>query len=357
MFDLNDTIATRWARYQPSASASPGSKETRYAAFAYGGPNIGDDIQTLAAIGYLPEDPYYMYRDAPFAVADKEPAFLIANGWYLHWVNRFITPPNIVPLYTSVHFRNPRALTRAAVQHLKKHEPIGCRDIPTLKLLLQRGIDAYFSGCLTMTLERPSMYRNDNVVISDLQSEFHELVPTKLSKDAIRTTHNTDIGIVPELSANYEQSPWEHLLQVGDLSMQTVLASMYPALRCRLSPLRTDILPDSRVLSARHTVARSLLRQFSEARLVITSRLHCALPCLAFGTPVVMLHRYANDPRFAGINRYLRIYGAESTQSNINWAPDPVDIAELALPLKEFVTEAVRIRRNPLRATDSSKLS
>ena len=132
MSDLKDTIAMRWARYLPSATASSGSKETSYAAFEYGGPNIGDDIQMLTVIGYFFEDPYYIYRDAPFAVADKEPAFLIANGWYLHWVNRFITPPNIIPLYTSVHFRNPRALTRATVQHLKKHEPIGCRDIPTL---------------------------------------------------------------------------------------------------------------------------------------------------------------------------------------------------------------------------------
>ena len=201
------------------------------------------------------------------------------------------------------------------------------------------------------------MNRSDNVVISDLQSEFLELVPPKLSKNAIRTSHSTDIGIVPELSANYEQSLREHLIQEGDLAMQTVFASMYPALRCRLSLLRTDILHESRVFRARHTVTRSLLRQYSEARLVITSRRHYALPCLVFGTPDVILHRDTNVPRFAGINRYLRIYGAESTQSKIDWAPDPVDIAELALPLKEFVTEAVRIKRNPLRATDSSKLS
>ena len=36
---------------------------------------------------------------------------------------------------------------------LKKYEPIGCRDLKTTDKLKNKGIDAYFSGCLTTTID------------------------------------------------------------------------------------------------------------------------------------------------------------------------------------------------------------
>lgn len=39
------------------------------------------------------------------------------------------------------------------INNLKKYEPIGCRDISTQKFLEKNGINAYFSSCLTTTLD------------------------------------------------------------------------------------------------------------------------------------------------------------------------------------------------------------
>ncbi|MHB9292886.1 hypothetical protein Holit_01999 [Hollandina sp. SP2] len=48
-------------------------------------------------------------------------------------------------------------LSPAGIKYLKKHEPIGCRDYGTVKLLGKYGINAYFSGCLTLTLGRKNL--------------------------------------------------------------------------------------------------------------------------------------------------------------------------------------------------------
>ena len=40
----------------------------------------------------------------------------------------------------------------------------------------------------------------------------------------------------------------------------------------------------------RFSVAEDFLNKYATAKLVVTSRLHCAIPCLAFGTPVIFIH-------------------------------------------------------------------
>jgi len=40
--------------------------------------------------------------------------------------------------------------------------------------------------------------------------------------------------------------------------------------------------------------------------LVITTRLHCVLPCRAFNTDVIFVHKNYNiDPRFDGLHKYI----------------------------------------------------
>ena len=51
-------------------------------------------------------------------------------------------------------------------------------------------------------------------------------------------------------------------------------------------------------------MAESLLKKYARAKLVITSRIHCALPCLAMGTPVIFVNgfdSFVDSCRFDGI--------------------------------------------------------
>jgi hypothetical protein len=51
-------------------------------------------------------------------------------------------------------------------------------------------------------------------------------------------------------------------------------------------------------------MAEDLLHKYAKAKLVITSRIHCALPCLAMGTPVIFINgfdSFVDSCRFDGI--------------------------------------------------------
>lgn len=78
-------------------------------------------------------------------------------GWHMHNVfdqrTDFPLNENIRPLFVSFHVNRAELLTSAAVDYLKQHGPIGCRDWATTYLLLAAGIDAFFSGCLTTTID------------------------------------------------------------------------------------------------------------------------------------------------------------------------------------------------------------
>lgn len=60
-------------------------------------------------------------------------------------------------------------LTNHGVTYLKENEPIGCRDRYTLNLLRQRGIESWFTGCLTLTLgeKYTSVEKKENVYFVD----------------------------------------------------------------------------------------------------------------------------------------------------------------------------------------------
>ena len=68
-------------------------------------------------------------------------------------------PPSksIFPLFISFHI-NPMAqslmLSDNSLEYLKKYEPIGCRDNFTREVLSKKGIEAYYSSCVTTTFRR-----------------------------------------------------------------------------------------------------------------------------------------------------------------------------------------------------------
>jgi hypothetical protein len=134
-----------------------------------------------------------------------------------------------------------------SINFYKKNQPIGCRDMHTTDLLNKLGVKAYFSGCLTLTLKRPDVPKNDSILLVDC-----------------------DPSVVSQIQKSFNQ------IKI-------------------VSPI---IKPDT---LNREFLAELLLEEYAKAKLVITSRLHCALPCLAFKTPVIFIHPNLNDIRFSGL--------------------------------------------------------
>ena len=82
---------------------------------------------------------------------------MFAFGWHMHplFDLRYDFPyhPNIRPLFFSFHVNRLDMLTDEAQDYLRRYGPVGCRDWTTVYLLLSAGIDAFFTGCLTTTVD------------------------------------------------------------------------------------------------------------------------------------------------------------------------------------------------------------
>jgi hypothetical protein len=253
--------------------------------------NVGDNIQSLAAKQFLPKIDNFLNREK-LADYDGEKIKLIMNGWFTHNIHNWVPSENINPLFISFHMNNtaaPYMLNEKGVAYLKKHEPIGCRDQFTVDILKVKGIDAYFSGCLTLTLDSYKVEeseRGDDIYIVDPLYSY----PTfeKITYDYRRFLRSIQDGSIFKLGDRQK-----HLDNIIDenLLKKAVYINQEPP-----SNKFTDI--------QKFEMAEDLLNKYAKAKLVITSRIHCALPCLAMGTPVIFVNgfdSFVDSCRFDGI--------------------------------------------------------
>ena len=279
----------------------------RYGLLTYSTNNLGDDIQSLAAQQFLPRVDTFIDRDRLDKYRDGKFTALICNGWWTHRPATWPPPPAIEPLLISLHVCDDPAVMKQFTSPVlrtfyEKHGPVGCRDTRTLDLLQAAGVPAYFSGCLTLTLPRYHGPRQGPVVFVD----------TLGPNDWPRTCSGA-----------------------GDAWWQAIPASVR---RDALFVTHHLTLPCS--AEQRLERARMLLNLYRTARLVITSRIHCALPCLAMGTPVVMITPDGGLPRLTGLSDLLtiRMYSAViAGRWKLDWfaPPPPADIESLRGPLMD----------------------
>jgi hypothetical protein len=82
----------------------------------------------------------------------------------------------------------------------------------------------------------------------------------------------------------------------------------------------------------------NLLRD--QARLVVTSRVHAAVPSLAMGIPVILVNT-SFDPRFEILEKYLPLYTPDRFHE-IDWNPAPLNLEENKMKIKDAFFSAVR---------------
>lgn len=220
--------------------------------------NVGDDILTYAGKRFLPQVDYYIDREEMDLFVPKEDGFVAAilNGWYLHHGYTFPPSPYIVPFFIGTHLSRSQMragdfsfLNGIAAEYLKENGPIGCRDKQTMELLEEKGIGNYFSGCLTLTLEQfEDVSDSGNVMLTDVPKSIEAYLRQKFpAENIVLKTHT----VLPE--------------EVG---------------RC---------------WEEREKKVEAYLKDYQGAKLVITTRLHCALPSIALGTPVILIGNYDED--------------------------------------------------------------
>jgi lipopolysaccharide biosynthesis glycosyltransferase len=61
--------------------------------------------------------------------------------------------PRLRPVFVSFHITPPALKAPGAIESLRRHGPVGCRDWDTVFLLLAAGVPAFFAGALTATVD------------------------------------------------------------------------------------------------------------------------------------------------------------------------------------------------------------
>lgn len=272
--------------------------------------NIGDFIQALAASQFLPSVDGFINREELDLYSDDECA-LIMNGWFMHNPSKWPPSSKISPLFVSFHMNESskeRMLTKEGVDYLKSHEPIGCRDYHTASILNEAGINAYFSGCLTLTLGNTYHVKNHNggyYFVDPLIPSSHDFV--SICKDvATLMVHFRDIINL------------SHKFQVTPRKIRNIIsnARFY---RCYTSFFDRDIIMQGTYINQQSSYyvsqfetdfdklkeAERLVKLYANAQMVVTSRIHCALPSLGLSTPVCFIKKendsFVSACRFDGL--------------------------------------------------------
>jgi len=272
--------------------------------------NTGDPVQSLAVMN--------LYREMGISDNDIIPVnrydttkykndemILIFNGNHAEYFSRILSvelfpySKNIIPVFFSFHTRL-FSISEDEIKFLRNHQPIGCRDAYTYEFMARHGIEAYITGCLSLTLPlRNKTERQNKVFLIDCPKELHEFIPAKIRDGAVTMSQIIKIdsasggsGLTNEETERFHTAAYEQLYRIRD-----------------------------------------------DAKLVITSRLHVATACLAMGVPVICAKKIF-DVRFF-IKRFLPLYTPD-IWDNIDWDPAPPDIEHEKRLIKECFFSAVR---------------
>lgn len=311
-----------------------GRTDDLYGLLVHSTSNVGDDIQSLAAMHFLPRVDVLIDRDATRLYKSPRPVKVIMNGWFTHKPENWPPSEAIKPLFISFHLTPnvvEQILTKEGIAYLRRFAPIGTRDRFTQRVLEEHGIEAYFSGCLTLTLgdiiRVPRI--KGKVLIADLEPEAERHLPSTITNQALRITNS----LIPNLDSTLNKlSGYASYRIVKQLVRSFLPKKTRENLDYRL---RSTFV---RHLSVQHRLAVAMARLFAIAssEAVITSRLHVALPALGFGIPVLFVHKDLSDPRFEGLLPLLHHYDIISFAKevrNIDWTqlrnPRPETVNQL----------------------------
>lgn len=263
--------------------------------------NIGDYVQSLAAAQFMPRIDEYYDKTAVDTGTDK--IKMIMNAWYIWDPLMFPLSERIVPLPVSMHispFCADQLLSLENVYHwFKKNEPIGCRDRGTEQFLHSKGINSYFSGCLTLTLGRKYFFsgRKNGVVFVDpyiahLKNEVGIINVFQILGTLIFRL-KTILRLEKKFNHDYCLGKFSNIKKIiycaiffetykQLFSIKTLLEADYITHVVRVGEGTNLETEESKVL-----YAESLVKKYASSELVVTSRIHCALPCLGVETPVI----------------------------------------------------------------------
>lgn len=264
--------------------------------------NIGDQVQKIGFVNALRMhsiniDEYptlYGYDERP-----SEPVSYIAYGYYdyNYGLKLFPIGENENPIFLSMHCADEKRV--GDFESIADRIPfVGCRDYATYEFFKRNmpHVPCFMSGCFSLIQEkRDSNIKGNKYYLVDIDDELRRYIPKEILNNCDEMTHD-----------NY-------------------------FFNC------DNEMADK---NADEFVREWLEKLKKNAKLVITSRLHCALPCVAMGIPVVVARGYRdNTDRYSGFEKLFHVYMPDE-YSQINWEPEVKDIEHIKAAIADNVAIA-----------------
>jgi hypothetical protein len=351
--------------------------------------NIGDYMQSLASAIFFDKFDVFVEREALNVYKSDEKTRVIMNAWYMHKPENFPPSDDIVPLPISMHIKPniaEKMLSPKSVEWFKKYAPIGVRDTGTKEILEKYGIPCYFSGCLTLALgERYlSKEKSGEIIFVDPYYEWHRQYSTGrrqsnlLIKSLITIFKHPATIIKLYRKIQYES---DFLYATKFRTIRSLFEKIFRTAafyRTYSTMFSDDFLTDAVFIIHNVTqqkfkgdrekldYAEELLKRYARAKLVVTSRIHCALPCLGVETPVIFVtsdnlestSSIRSAGRFGGLielfrvaryrdsklttdDEYLKKFTKITPATNIENKPDYLKLKQLLISkCREFIANS-----------------
>lgn len=195
-----------------------------------------------------------------------------------------------------------------------------------MEMMQAHGIDSYFSGCLTMTLGKEYLRKGEHTGDVYIVDPYYEIGGDMSLPHIIRylkmiwytLTHFKAAWKLKDILVRTRHSIFRHFSD--KLDKIVCAANFYHIYSQRFDD---EILFEAKYISAivpadlpneeKFEIADKMLKDYANAKLVITSRLHVSFPCLAVETPnIFVIPSLKNEEK--DVMRYSgRLAGLEDT--------------------------------------------
>ena len=259
--------------------------------------NLGDYIQTLAVEAfydrYFPDAERISLDRDELASYNGKPALVVMQGWFSLPGNLdFIPSPDLVPVFAGTHFSylTRDELTSSSCDFFERFgkQAIGCRDYSTMYYLRAAGGNAYFSRCLTLTFPRRTECpeKQKKIFWVDVPERLQSLLPPVFRQN---------VEIIEQRKLKYQAGNESFYRQQAD-----------------------DLLKKYR----------------EEACCVVTTAIHCAMPCAGMGIPVVYLNivdRNTVIERWSALHGIIPVFTENDLKNGTvpDRIPEPPEFEEL----------------------------
>lgn len=275
--------------------------------------NIGDYIQTLAQEQYWDHTDIIIDRehtDTACSTRPGEKINLIMNSWWMWNPEHFPPSDDINPFFISFHISpsiEHQMMSERSIAYLKQYQPIGARDLGTAAILEKYGIKNYFSGCLTLTLGKTYASHDKSGLVYFVDPEYR-LFGRRAYGEWIRALWLSLLWKrkIDRLQKKFIFSKKTVFSRVSKRLNKRICATLFfsefrvyfddeTILNAEYITHRVNVKKDYPTNEACLNYARELIRKYAKARMVITSKIHAALPSLGLETPVVFVKSKAID--------------------------------------------------------------